>query len=473
MSQRRTTFKIPGNAALAWALASLFTGIAIAPTHVRAQMIIRGQDNVVVPTAIDDHMKPTTTDEEPPAGAAPPPEGAQEPDTPAPKPTAKASPAEKPEPAVKAKPAPAKKAKAPVKEAAIPAPRTARPSANENSIVALVNDEPITGYEVSQRAQMLAGGDVAAKAQEKFKALIKDPSVNERLKAILQQTIKENQSKSKDEILAIFERRKKEFAMGLQKQAIDSARSSTLPALRKKALDELIDERLKMQEAKRVGAVASDSEIDRIIEGIAQRNKVTTDQMAQQFGGSLEPMKYRVRSTLAWNEVIRRKFGRDVSVATRDIEKYVSSSTADGDDQVELQIQRIRIAVPAKLDQGGVAKQVSEAESIRAKFTDCKTASQTANGVPGAAFEDLGKRRPSVFPEPTRTMLLNAKDGEMLPPQVEGDAVNLFIVCGRDVIKADDQKRTAAEGELKQKELEILARRHLKDLRQDAHIEYR
>jgi peptidyl-prolyl cis-trans isomerase SurA len=46
-------------------------------------------------------------------------------------------------------------------------------------------------------------------------------------------------------------------------------------------------------------------------------------------------------------------------------------------------------------------------------------------------------------------------------------------VCGRQVVKADEQKRTAAQEELRQKEFELLAKRHLQNLRQDALIEYR
>jgi peptidyl-prolyl cis-trans isomerase SurA len=47
------------------------------------------------------------------------------------------------------------------------------------------------------------------------------------------------------------------------------------------------------------------------------------------------------------------------------------------------------------------------------------------------------------------------------------------VVCGRDAVKTDEDKRTQAEGELKQKEFEVMAKRYLKDLREDAHIEYR
>jgi peptidyl-prolyl cis-trans isomerase SurA len=200
---------------------------------------------------------------------------------------------------------------------------------------------------------------------------------------------------------------------------------------------------------------------------------MTIQQMAAQLGGSLDPMKGRIRASVSWNEVVRRRFGAQITITSKDVDKFVATSSASGEDDVELQVQRIRIAMPAKMDQAIVAQRVQDADKIRAKFKDCKSSSSIAAGVPGAKFEELGKRRPSAFPEPTRTLLLNAKDGEMLPPSVGEGGVELWAVCGRDVLKAEDQKRTQAEGELKQKEFEVLSKRALKDLRQDAHIEYR
>jgi peptidyl-prolyl cis-trans isomerase SurA len=61
----------------------------------------------------------------------------------------------------------------------------------------------------------------------------------------------------------------------------------------------------------------------------------------------------------------------------------------------------------------------------------------------------------------------------MLPPSVGQAGIEIWAVCGRKVLKADDQKREMAQGELRQKEFEILAKKHLKDLRQDAAIEFR
>jgi peptidyl-prolyl cis-trans isomerase SurA len=341
------------------------------------------------------------------------------------------------------------------------------------SIVALVNDEPITGYEIQQRAAILGGGNINAKAQANFQALIKSPKTTERLKAILAETIKANQGKSKDEIIAIFDAKKKAFGASLQKQAVDSARSEASPAVRKSAIEELIDEKLKLQEAKRQNVVIAEDEVTRIITGIMERNKLTEAEFARQLGGSLDPMKTRIRTTLSWNEVVRRRYGSQVAITTREVDKFVAANSAAAEDQVELQVQRIRIALPAKIDQTVIAKRMQDAENIRAKFKDCKSSGSIATGVPGAKFEDLGKRRPSAIAEPTRSLLLTASDGEMLPPSVGDVGIELWMVCGRDVVKGEDQKRNQAEGELKQKEFEVLAKRALKDLRQDAHIEYR
>ncbi|MBS0233555.1 MAG: SurA N-terminal domain-containing protein [Proteobacteria bacterium] len=347
------------------------------------------------------------------------------------------------------------------------------PSGEQRTIAALVNDEPITGYEIDQRAMMLSGTNVQAQAKANFQAIVKNPKTSEHLKQILQDTARANQGKSREEIIAIFERRKKEYGMSLQRQAFESARASTLPAMKKQALEELIDDRLKTQEAKKQGVTIEDADVDRIVKSIADRNKMTIEQFQKQIGGSLEPIKSRIRATLSWNEVVRRKFAPLISVTNKDVDKLIATSSISANDDVELKIQRIRIAMPTKLEEHGIAMRIQEADKIRQKYTGCQSTASTAMGVAGAHFEDLGKRRASTIPEPTRTLLVNAADGEMLPPSVNDGAIELWVVCGRDAVKASEAKRDQAEGELKQKEFELMAKRYLKDLREDAHIEYR
>ncbi|HZA01813.1 MAG TPA: peptidylprolyl isomerase, partial [Hyphomicrobiaceae bacterium] len=207
----------------------------------------------------------------------------------------------------------------------------------------------------------------------------------------------------------------------------------------------------------------------------AQRNNMTADQFAQHIrgmGADIYSMKARYVVGLAWAEVVRRRFSMQVSITEREIDRIVSSSP-DAPDEVELHIHRITLAAPGKLDQKVMAQRFEEADRLRRQFGGCKSSAALAAKVQDAKFEDLGAQKPSVIQEPTRSLLVNAKEGEMVPPNMSANGVELYAVCARKVIKGDETKRDRAAQELRQKEFEILAKRHLRDLRQDAHIEYR
>ena len=341
----------------------------------------------------------------------------------------------------------------------------------------LVNDEPITALDVAQRAHLNAlGANIGERAQANMKALVGSEATQTRFRAMVEQIVKENQAtKTREQILAMIDQRKTQFAQSLQQQAIASARASILPGIKKSALDELIEERLKLQEAKRLNVTIEDSQVDDIVKGLAERNKMNPNQFAEHLKGmgtDITAMKARFRATLSWNDVIRRRFASQVSVSQRDIDKFAANG-AGGEDDVELQLQRITLSVPGKMDQKVLSQRFQEADKVRQSFGGCKTASATAAKMQNAKFEDLGTRKPSSLVEPLRSHLLSARDGEMVPPNIGTDGIELYTVCSRKVVKADEKRRTEVAQDLQQKEFEIMAKGHLRNLRQEAHIECR
>lgn len=382
-----------------------------------------------------------------------------------------------------AKPAPAPPAKSVAQAAAAkPATKTApantqKGKAGGQSIIALINDEPITAYEVEQRAAFIAlssgggGGDFKAKAEARWKQIIKDPSTNTKF----QELLKAKNVQTKEEARELQTKFVKDLQANMVAQLQREQRNGAVSGSRSKAQDELIDEKIKLQEAKKLSAIASEEEVSMFVRSIAERNKMTEAQFAQHMKGmgvDIQTMKSRFRAEISWREVIRRRFGNQIAVTGRDVDRLVANSTG-GEDEVELMLQRISLFTPAKADQAAIAKRLGEAEAIAAKFTTCAELKALAAQAPGARFEDLGQRKPSAIPEPTRTMLINTQDGNMLPPTVGTGGIELWAVCGRKVVTANEQKRESAENELRQKEFEILAKKHLKDLRQDAAIEFR
>ena len=359
--------------------------------------------------------------------------------------------------------------------------------AASNEILVLVNDEPITAYEMEQRQRLLGlsadiGSFIRDNAKKRWEGIVKNPKINDEFRAF---AVKRN-PKSKEELQKIqqefIKQKQKTMMEGLQAEA----RSRALKGTDKMALKELVEERLKVQEAKRSNVVATDEQISKVIAGIAARNKMNEEQFGKHMAGmgvDISTMRARFRAALSWNEVVRRRFGYQVSITEREVERFVENDTGsvdDGSSGVELVVQRVTLAVPSNLDQKVMAEKLSQADQLRGKFAGCKSTDKLAKSF-GANFENVGARAAGSIGEPMRTLLLAAKEGEMIPPNVGPDGVELWALCGRKQ-SAAKPGATGAPGaaagnsekdERRQKEFDILAKKHLKDLRQDATIDCR
>jgi peptidyl-prolyl cis-trans isomerase SurA len=390
----------------------------------------------------------------------------------------KAAPKSRPKPRTATKPK--RKAKRRQHTAATK-PRLRRPTARRTKsssklkIAILVNDDPITEYEISQRAAMLAGGaGLNKRVQSNFRNLIKRKSTNNRLRAILKQTIDSNPGRSRKEVLAIFNRKKKQFAISLQRQALGMARKSILPGLRQKASKALIDERLKIQAARKAKALISKKRLDQIIQGIAKRNNLSHKAFKAQLkrqGTDINAFRSRIRAQASWGRLINAKFGRFIDVNQKTIDESVFGGTDAA--KVSLKLQRFIFKLPAKLDQRIMARRLVEADQFRARFTGCANSRRLVQGTKNVIYQDLGYKVASSLQEPTRSLLLNSRDGEMLPPLTTGDGVALYAVCARRAGTKSFAARAAAERKLRQTGTEVYGRKYLSDLRREAHIEYR
>jgi peptidyl-prolyl cis-trans isomerase SurA len=350
-------------------------------------------------------------------------------------------------------------------------------SKGQQGIVVVVNDDAITAYEIEQRARFLAlSTNVGQQAKEAFQQLVKSDGTETRMRALQQEVISSNPGKSREQLIAIFQERQKELGAALQKQALESARSTILPKLRKDAKEELIEERLKLQAAKKLGVEVSDDEAKALVKELAGRNKMNYDQFAQHLKGmgvDISTMGEKFRVQKAWRELIGRRYAAQVSVTQRDVDRVLSEAALEaGEDMVELQVQRISLAV-GKLDQAALTKRYAEAEALRRRFTGCKNMAELAKSAPDTRFEDMKYVKPGSIAEPMRSMLVSAKDEDALPPMTTQAGVEIYVVCGRRALGGNEERRNQAMVQLQSKELDVLARRHLRNLRQEANIEYK
>ncbi|MDB2523468.1 hypothetical protein N9X88_05320 [Alphaproteobacteria bacterium] len=67
----------------------------------------------------------------------------------------------------------------------------------------------------------------------------------------------------------------------------------------------------------------------------------------------------------------------------------------------------------------------------------------------------------------------NLEAGEIAPPRAAGDVTNVYIVCDRKDDLGIDISRDQIADNIFSQRIAVMARRHLRDLRRDAVVEYR
>jgi peptidyl-prolyl cis-trans isomerase SurA len=249
------------------------------------------------------------------------------------------------------------------------------------------------------------------------------------------------------------------------------------PALKKTATEMLIDERLQLQEGRKLGVTADEDDVTKILDDMAKKNNLTVDGLATALGNAganIKTLKDRIRSQLVWQESVRRKFRHDVQIGDADIDVAMSASGGEAGTaapaETTLQLRQVKYEIPAGADQKTIAARLAAAENLRARFDNC---ADLAKGVDGASVKTLQDQKPASLAQPTRLLVTSAKIGQMTPPTISAAAVELYAVCGKRSFRGDETARNDAQRKLMNDEMGLRAERLLRDLRQEAFVEYR
>jgi peptidyl-prolyl cis-trans isomerase SurA len=360
----------------------------------------------------------------------------------------------------------------------------APPSSADVTILVKVNDDPITSFDVEQRARLSSLGQAPNVAELKAKLQNEAKRRNETARqrftefALAQDPSLSSRKPSKDEYESLLKQfQNKERAHFEQfKQRLTSAPMAITQATRDKALVQLVNDRLRLQEAARLNVVASEDEVSAAIAQIAKDNGKTTKEFEQTLGGRgvrLESFRQRIKAQLSWKNVLSQRGRGQVSVGQLEIDQAVTGDATEGSGtETELQLQKILLLLPAKAKDAAVAARLAEAEQLRSQLTGCERLSQLASTVEGAKFEDLGRVRVAALPEQMRPLLAGAKMGDVTPPQPTAKAVEIYVVCGRAEVKASDEVRKVAREKIQRSKVDALSRRILSELCSSASIAF-
>lgn len=238
----------------------------------------------------------------------------------------------------------------------------------------------------------------------------------------------------------------------------------------------LIDERLQVQEARRLRLAVSEAEIDRAFASVAERNRLDPEGLARTLRGlGVDPATFRqqIAAQIAWGKLVERELRPRVTVGREQIE--LAMAALQGAEE-EVLLSEILLPVYSREQEAEVlAEAVGIVQSIRAD-TDFAALARQISAAPSAAEGgDLGwVRLGSLRPE-LRAALEGVEKGRVAPP-VRGPQ-GVLIVLVRDRRAGTPVDPAAREAEVRRRleaeQLQRLADRRLRELRRRAFIDIR
>lgn len=242
-------------------------------------------------------------------------------------------------------------------------------------------------------------------------------------------------------------------------RAVDDARG--------RAVDALIDDALKLQEAARLGIDVTEEEIDATIERIAKNNRITGEQLLGAMGqAGIDPSAFRrqVKAEIAWGKVVRGRYGTRIDPSEGEIEAALGGATSPED---IFDLRQIVVPLAPNAPQPQIAAAMEKIGEAKAQMTSCDDVLAIAprySELPA----NVGKVAAKQLPGPIRSQVASLDIGEITEPIRSNNGVHLIMVCGVERKGAADRDRVAAQ--LRQEKGGRISASYVADLRRSALI---
>jgi peptidyl-prolyl cis-trans isomerase SurA len=144
----------------------------------------------------------------------------------------------------------------------------------------------------------------------------------------------------------------------------------------------------------------------------------------------------------------------------------------DGASASLVAMKQIMIELPETASETQVAAATQRLEAIRGQLT-CDNIQARASSEQGLLGADLGESDVQNLAPQFQQVARSAEIGTISSPVRTPLGVHLLAVCGRRVGGSDAPDARAVENQIYRQNISTLGRRYMRDLREDALIEYK
>jgi peptidyl-prolyl cis-trans isomerase SurA len=255
--------------------------------------------------------------------------------------------------------------------------------------------------------------------------------------------------------------------------------------LKKQILEKMIIEKLQLQLAKQQKIEIDDETVNKTLEEIASRDKLTVAQLKEfmeEQGVSFQQFRETIKRELTISKLQQKEIGGGIVIAKADIEHFLSSPAAQDQTGVAYHLGHILIALPEEATSEIIQQTEKKAEKIvqelKAGANFAKTAMAKSSGQQALNGGDLGWRKTSEVPTLFAKVVGTLQSGDVYGPIKETGGFHIIKLFEKRV-QGEKGNNVANKAVMRNKAMEILYQRKfeeqlvpwLKKLRSEAEVE--
>jgi peptidyl-prolyl cis-trans isomerase SurA len=194
-------------------------------------------------------------------------------------------------------------------------------------------------------------------------------------------------------------------------------------------------------------------------------------QNLQKGGVNPQTLKTKIRADSVWQQLVRGRYSASLQLNDRDVELALQAKNQSGQPTTatEYTLRPILFLVPPGQASAIDAKR-KEAEALRARFKNCQDGLATARATGAVVRDQVIRNSGDLNPELLK-ILDAVPIGQLTAPEVTRHGVEMWAICSKQDSKADAPVKKQAREALATERFEQQSKTYLQRLRREALIE--
>lgn len=245
---------------------------------------------------------------------------------------------------------------------------------------------------------------------------------------------------------------------------------------RQEVMEELINEKVKLREAKKYGIDPSASDVDSSFASMSARMRSTPEQLTKTLESSgirAETLKSRMKAEMAWTSLVRGRFKDSLLVGEKDVQQAMGGDDKQATDSFEYEMRPVVLIVARGASPSVIEARRKEAEALRERVQSCAEANTIFKSMQNAAIRNTVVKTSADLPPALREVLDKTPIGRLTAPELTKQGVEMVAMCGRKPTTADTPKKREIREKMYSEKFEAKSKSYLLEVRKAAMIEYR